>query len=208
MPERVKVFVYSDDPVLHLGVSQMLRSRPDMQLVDADKIDSALVAVVVVDAVDDHAGRTIGGIQRDGCPRVVLIATELDEADVVTAAESGAAGVLRRREETSDHLADIVTRVALGDGSVPSDLVGRLLDQLCHLKRDVLGPQGIGLHGLTDRELDVLRLVADGRDTAEIAKELCYSERTVKGTIQSVTSRLNLKNRSHAVAFALRQGLI
>jgi DNA-binding NarL/FixJ family response regulator len=62
--------------------------------------------------------------------------------------------------------------------------------------------------GLTDRETHVLRMVADGHDTAEIAQELCYSERTVKNILHDVTSRLQLKNRSHAVAFAVREGLI
>jgi DNA-binding NarL/FixJ family response regulator len=62
--------------------------------------------------------------------------------------------------------------------------------------------------GLTQRELRVLRLLADGCSTSEIARELCYSERTIKNAIQAMTARLQLRNRSHAVAYALRQGLI
>ena len=54
----------------------------------------------------------------------------------------------------------------------------------------------------------MLRLVAEGLDTGEIAKELAYSERTIKNVIHDVTSRLNLRNRSQAVAYALREGLI
>ena len=61
---------------------------------------------------------------------------------------------------------------------------------------------------LTPREIDVLRLMADGLDTNEIAGELCYSERTVKNVIYGVTHRLKLRNRSHAVAYALRTGMI
>jgi DNA-binding NarL/FixJ family response regulator len=63
-------------------------------------------------------------------------------------------------------------------------------------------------NGFTDREVDVLRLLADGFDTAAVAHELAYSERTVKNVLQDVTRRHNLRNRTHAVAFALRQGLI
>jgi DNA-binding NarL/FixJ family response regulator len=62
--------------------------------------------------------------------------------------------------------------------------------------------------GLSDREVRVLQLVADGWDTAEIAGELCYSERTVKNILHDLTTRLQLRNRSHAVAYALREGLI
>jgi DNA-binding CsgD family transcriptional regulator len=64
------------------------------------------------------------------------------------------------------------------------------------------------MNGLTPRELEVLRLVSDGLDTQQIADRLCYSERTVKGVIHDVTTRLNLRNRSHAVAFAMRRGWI
>ena len=54
----------------------------------------------------------------------------------------------------------------------------------------------------------MLRLVADGHDTAEIATELSYSQRTVKNILHDLTTRLQLKNRSHAVAYAVREGLI
>ncbi|HWB72974.1 MAG TPA: helix-turn-helix transcriptional regulator [Egibacteraceae bacterium] len=61
---------------------------------------------------------------------------------------------------------------------------------------------------LNRREVEVLRLVAEGLDTAEIANHLSYSERTIKNVIHDATMRLNLRNRTHAVAYALRQGLI
>ena len=61
---------------------------------------------------------------------------------------------------------------------------------------------------LTQRERDVLRLLADGLDTAEIASSLAYSERTIKNIIHDVTTRLNLRNRSHAVAYAIKAGIV
>jgi DNA-binding NarL/FixJ family response regulator len=61
---------------------------------------------------------------------------------------------------------------------------------------------------LTDREIKVLKLLAEGLDTAEVGRRLFYSERTVKNIVHDVTSRLNLRNRTQAVAYALRQGLI
>jgi DNA-binding NarL/FixJ family response regulator len=62
--------------------------------------------------------------------------------------------------------------------------------------------------GLTEREVQVLKLLADGSDANEVGHQLFLSERTVKNTVHDVTSRLNLRNRTHAVAYALRQGLI
>ena len=69
-------------------------------------------------------------------------------------------------------------------------------------------PRGLTLSGLTQREADVLRLLAEGCDTAEVGRRLFYSERTVKNIIHDVTARLELRNRTHAVAYAIREGLI
>jgi DNA-binding NarL/FixJ family response regulator len=101
-----------------------------------------------------------------------------------------------------------VQAAAAGDGTVPPDLLGRLLAQVGRLQREVLAPRGLAFSGLTDRETNVLRLVADGYDTAEIAGRLAWSERTVKNVIHDITTRLQLRNRSHAVAYAVRAGLI
>ena len=72
----------------------------------------------------------------------------------------------------------------------------------------MLSPRGLTFSGLTEREAAVLRLLADGYDTAEVGRRLFYSERTVKNIIHDVTSRLELRNRAHAVAYAIREGLI
>jgi DNA-binding NarL/FixJ family response regulator len=69
-------------------------------------------------------------------------------------------------------------------------------------------PRSPTFTGLVDREIEVLRLVAEGLETAEIATKLSYSQRTVKNVVHDITSRLHLHNRAHAVAYALRQGLL
>src|ERR1044072_2129667 len=76
------------------------------------------------------------------------------------------------------------------------------------LQRHILEPRGLQLAGITTRESEVLRLVASGFSTQEIAEKLCYSQRTVKSILHDVTNRFQLKNRAHAVAYALREGLI
>jgi DNA-binding NarL/FixJ family response regulator len=101
-----------------------------------------------------------------------------------------------------------VCAAARGEGSVPGDLLGRLLAQVGKLQRQLLNPRGLSLTGMSAREVEILRLVAEGLDTAEIAAKLSYSERTVKNALHEVTTRLQLRNRSHAVAYALKQGLI
>jgi DNA-binding NarL/FixJ family response regulator len=205
---RVRVFVFGEDGISQAGVATQLRSRPDILIIDNSDIDSAEVAVVIVDAVDESCGRTVRAVQRNGCPRVVLVVSDLDDAGLMGAVEVGACGVLRRRETTPERLEAAVMAAVDGDGTLAPDLLGRLMVQMSRLQRDVLAPRGIGPSGVTDRELDVLRLLADGFDTAEIARRLAYSERTIKNIIHDLTSRLNLKNRLHAVAYAMKAGLI
>jgi DNA-binding NarL/FixJ family response regulator len=205
---RVRVFVFGEDGISQAGVATQLRSRPDILIVDDGDIDSAEVAVVIVEAVDESCGRTVRAVQRNGCPRVVLVVSDLDDAGLMGAVEVGACGVLRRRETTPERLEGAVMAAVHGDGTLAPDLLGRLMVQMSRLQRDVLAPRGIGPSGVTDRELDVLRLLADGFDTAEIARRLAYSERTIKNIIHDLTSRLNLKNRLHAVAYAMKAGLI
>jgi DNA-binding NarL/FixJ family response regulator len=205
---RVRVFVFGEDGISQAGVGTQLRSRPDILIVDDTDIDSAEVAIVIVDAVDEACARTVRAIQRNGCPRVVLVVSDLDDSGLMGAVEVGACGVLRRRETTPERLDAAVLAAVDGDGTLAPDLLGRLMVQMSRLQRDVLAPRGIGPSGVTDRELDVLRLLADGLDTAEIAGRLAYSERTIKNIIHNLTSRLNLKNRLHAVSYAMKAGLI
>jgi len=80
--------------------------------------------------------------------------------------------------------------------------------QVQRMRKDVLEPNGLTLSGLAARECDVLRLVAEGFGTEEIAAKLCYSERTVKNVLYGLMTRCGLNNRAHAVAYALRAGAI
>ena len=207
-PTPVPTYVYSDDPILQAGVSAQLRMRPEIRVVLPNDLDSAEVAVVVTDVLDGEIVRVLKAVQRGSVPRTVLVARIIDDATLVAAAEAGVAGLLRRSEATSDLLVRAVVRVAAGHGEIPPDLLGRLLGQVGRLQRQVLAPRGLAFSGLTDREAQVLRLVADGHDTAEIAVQLSYSQRTVKNVLHDLTTRLQLRNRSHAVAYAVREGLI
>ena len=150
----------------------------------------------MADEIDAATVRTVRGIQRDGCRRVVVVVTRLDDASLLAAVEAGACGMLRRSEADADRVVEAVLTAAKGDGSVPPDLLGRLLDQMSRLQRQVLAPRGLSLSGFTDREVDVLRLLGEGWDTAEIAGKLAYSERTVKNVIHDITARHQLRNRS------------
>ncbi|WP_248964755.1 response regulator transcription factor [Sphaerisporangium perillae] len=138
--------------------------------------------------------------------RLVVVAGKVDDTGLLAVVEIGVAGVVRRAEATPERLISVIESAAAGDGSIPPDLLGRLLSQVSMIQRDVLGPRGLNFTGLADREIEVLRLIAEGYDTAEIAAALSYSQRTVKTVLHDVTTRLNLRNRSHAVAYEPGRG--
>ncbi|MDQ1530615.1 MAG: hypothetical protein QOE37_720 [Microbacteriaceae bacterium] len=203
---RPSVAVQATDPISEAGVRSQLRHRSEIRLDQA--ADDSAVVLVVADTLDEPTVTRLRSLQRTAGSRVVLVCTTLHDEDLILAIECGVVGVLRRSEASSDRLVSCIRAAAAGEGSLPPDLLGRLLGQVGQLQRTLLDPTGIGMRKLAPREIDVLRLVADGYDTGEIAAKLAYSERTVKNVLHDVTTRLQLRNRSHAVAFALREGLI
>jgi DNA-binding NarL/FixJ family response regulator len=205
---RTHVLVRATDPILQNGVCMALRTRPEVWLVGEDADVTETVALVAADRFDDRTTQLLRAVQAQGFTKIVLIAGEVAEAEVLTAVESGVCAVARRAEATPDLLVRLVKAAAAGEGALPPDLLGRLLSQVSRLQRHVLEPRGLQLAGISARESEVLRLVASGLSTQEIAEKLCYSQRTVKSILHDVTNRFQLKNRAHAVAYALREGLI
>jgi DNA-binding NarL/FixJ family response regulator len=199
-------YVHARDPISQAGVVAQLRMRPEIRVVET--APQSAVAVMIADTVDEATTRELRAMRKDGQPRLMLVATTVDDAALVAAAEAGVAGLLRRCDASADMLVRTIVKVASGEGEVPPDLLGRLLEQVGRLQRQVLAPRGLTFTGLTPRETEVLRLVADGLDTGEIALRMCYSERTVKNVLHDLTTRLQLRNRTHAVAYAVREGLI
>ncbi|MGK5628966.1 response regulator transcription factor [Streptomyces sp. URMC 123] len=205
---RIPVAVYAEDLILHAGVVQQLRQRPEVELLPDADADRAEVSLVVVDTVGESAVRLLRRLQRDTATRTGLVVGFFETGALQTMIECGVAAVLRRAEADQDRLVHLITAMANGEGVLPGDLLGRLLDHVSSLQRTVLDPRGLTLSTLTAREADMLRLVAEGFDTVEIAQKTSYSERTVKNVLHEVTTRLQLRNRAHAVGYAMRHGLI
>lgn len=204
--KRIRVTVESKDPVSLAGISTQLRGRPSLTVVEDQ--DQPIDVVVAAIAVDDVGLQTLRCLSRTVTSHVVALVSDVDDGAVLRLVEAGATAVIRRDETTPERLEEAIGRAARGQGCLPPDMLGGLLKQVKGLQQNVLSPQGLNLSGLSSREISVLSLVADGFDTRSIAAELCYSERTIKNILQDVMRRFGLRNRSHAVAFALRQGLI
>ncbi|WP_239334307.1 response regulator transcription factor [Frankia sp. CiP3] len=213
MSRSIRVLLHANDPITRAGLATQLADYPDVDLVDPDAgvshggTGTIDVALASVDAVDKRTIELIRGLHRAGRP-VVLIVTDLGSSDVTAAVEAGATGLIRRASAAPGQLLSAIRGAANGEGFLPPDLLGGLLNQVRQVQTQVLAPRGLTLSGISERERDVLRLVSEGCDTREIGRQLSYSERTVKNVLQDVTRRYGLRNRSHAVAYALRQGLL
>ncbi|GAA2807354.1 response regulator transcription factor [Crossiella cryophila] len=208
MTGRIPVCVHASDPILRTGLAAALRGQPGLLVVEQAAIDPEVVGVVAAEVMDEEVTAGLRRLHGRGCRRVVLVLSKVDSVDLPAAVDLGVCAVLRRAEAGAERLADVVGRAARGEAALPPEMLARLLKQVARMQRNLLSPHGAGFTGLSRREAEVLRLVSQGLETKDIAARLSYSERTVKNVLHDVTSRFHLKNRSHAVAYAMREGLI
>jgi len=158
--------------------------------------------------LDETTLGMLRSVKAQGCSNTVLVISAVGDDDVLAAVDAGVSAIVWRWEATGSWLSEVVVKAASGEAALPSDMLARLLKRIERLNRHVLVPRGIGLNGLSPREIDVLRLAADGLDTDEIGSTLAYSARTVTSILHDVMRRYQLRNRTHAVAYSIREGLI
>ena len=211
--EPVPVLLHTTDGITRGGVTAALRCRTEIRLIEADETGSVQpgsrpVALVVIERLDEAAQQVFRSLQCRGFVGIVLVTGDLDDIALLDVVSIGVSAVIRRADATPDTLVRLIRATAAGEGMLPPELLGRLLNRMSRLQQNVLRPRGWNLAGMSARETEVLKLAADGLETKEIAEVLCYSPRTVKSILHDITNRFQLRNRTHAVAFALREGLI
>jgi DNA-binding NarL/FixJ family response regulator len=206
--ERIRVAVDAFDPITAAGLANHLRTSAKVTVVAESDLAGADVYLLCTDAVTAEVMSKLRRASAVPHIRSVLVTGSIGDGDVLPAVECRVVAVVPRAHATSDRLVRAVVGAHAGMSTMPSDLLGTLLDQVERLQRETLAPLGLTPSGLAPRELDVLRLVAEGLDTGEIARKLSYSERTVKNILYGVLNRLGLRNRSQAVASAIRAGVI
>ena len=202
----IPIRVQAQDPISEIGVLAQLRQQPGVVIADANRPPAVMLAIM--DCADDQALCWLKALRADGGLPIVLVIGQVDPRALVTVVQSGVCAVLRRTEATPERLVRAVRSAATGQGDLPPELVRHLIDHMNQLTQNLLNPRGLSFAGLTARERNVLQLVADGLSTREVATHLAYSERTIKNVIQDLTIRLNVRNRTQAVAYAVRNGWI
>lgn len=209
--ERVSVVLIDDHRMFAETLSHVLADEPDIDVLGIAHTASdgiALVhrdhpAVVLIDyRLPDHDGiYVIGEIQRDH-PEISCIILTGSGGDRVLlgAIEAGCSGFITK-ERAALEVANAIRTVARGEALISPELLGRLLPRLSRTHR------AVG-HDLTERELEILRLVARGRSNREIATELHLSVNTVRNYVQTILRKLNAHSKLEAVSVAVREGVI
>jgi len=208
----MKVFVCDPHSIYRRGLAASLELLEGIEAVaHAGSIREAwehpglfLSDIVILDHAMDGGHDFISAVAESTGARVIVCTGKATEDAVLSSIQNGAVGFLRKDTLTPDSLATSVRAAMNGAGVVAPDLLGSLLRSI--------SPEG--LEGkpanarLTEREQQVLALIAAGHPTREVAEQLCYSERTVKNVLHDVVTKLNARSRSQAVAYAVREGLI
>ena len=213
----IRVLVVDDEPLVRGGVRMILETEDDIEVVgealdgnDALERTRALTPDVVILDIRmpgmDGIETTRQLLQRANAPRVLILTTfDLDEY-VYEAMKAGASGFILKNVPPAK-LVDAVRTIAGGDALLAPTITRRMIERFVQRAPAASGrpPQ---LAELTERELDVLRLIARGLSNAEIAASLFLSEATVKSHVNRVLSKLDLRDRTQATVLAYETGLV
>ncbi|MEV8504933.1 response regulator transcription factor [Actinoplanes sp. NPDC051475] len=200
--DKVKVAVHATDPVDRAGLLEYVERSPDLVLAH----DDGEIRLVRVEQPPDATLATLREPTGVDIPTVLI--GEVPSSRLIAVLEAGVMAVIPAKAASPQCLTVMIRAALAGEMSLPPRLVTELVQHLRRLQDDVLTPNGLSVTGLATREVDILRLLAEGLDTAEIAVRLNYAERTVKKIVTELTKRLQVRNRTHAVAVALRNGLL
>lgn len=209
----ITVMVVDDHPIWRDGVARDLSERGFDVKATAGGADAAVrIAravrpdVVLMDLnLGEESGVTATGQITAELPdtRVLVLSASGEHADVLEAVKAGASGYLLKSSSVED-LVDAVTRTADGDAVFTPGLAGLVLGEYRRMAAD---PEPKDQPRLTDRETDVLRLVAKGMTARQIATKLVLSHRTVENHVQSTLRKLQLHNRVELARYAIEHGL-
>lgn len=212
MDKPIRILIADDHAIVRKGLRTLITSQADMELIgeatnglDAVQQSRTLQPdVILMDMVmpRQDGASAIRDIKKENPRARILVLTSFAEDDkIFPAIKSGALGYLLKDAET-DQLLQAIRDVSDGKSSLDPNVALRVIRELTHASD--LPPT---VDPLTERELEVLQLVAQGLTNQEIADQLALGERTVGNHISSILSKLHLANRTQAALYALREGI-
>jgi NarL family two-component system response regulator LiaR len=214
MMDKISLLLTDDHAIVRQGIRAFLELQPDLMVIgEADSGENAvrMVAELAPDIVlMDLVMPGIGGVEatrqvKQVSPhsQVIVLTSYHEDEYIFPALRAGALSYVLK-DVGPEELADIVRKAACGESILHPRVAARVVQELRGTRTDTPNI----FTELSERELDVLRLIADGRSNAEIASKLVISEKTVKGHVSNILGKLHMMDRTQAAVFAWQQGFV
>jgi len=214
MSDKISLLLTDDHALVRQGIRAFLELQPDLAVIgEADSGENAarMAAELAPDVVlMDLVMPGIGGVEatrqvKHVSPhsQIIVLTSYHEDEYIFPALRAGALSYVLK-DIGPEELADVVRKAARGESVLHPRVAARVVQELRGTRTDVPNL----FTELSERELDVLRLIADGLSNADIAKKLIISEKTVKGHVSNILGKLHMLDRTQAAVFAWRQGLV
>jgi DNA-binding NarL/FixJ family response regulator len=214
--EPIRVVVVDDQELFRRGLTMLLGVEDDIEVV-GEAGDGVAATELAISVAPDVILMDVRMPKRSGieaclaiketapAARIIMLTVSDEEADLYDAVKNGASGYLLK-DSSIDEVAQAVRVVADGQSLISPSMAIKLLDEFKQMSRS--DRQQVPTPRLTERELEVLKLVAQGLNNREIAKRLFISENTVKNHVRNILEKLQLHSRMEAVMYAVREKLL
>ena len=216
--DPIRVLVVDDHALFRRGLQMVLEQEEDIEVVGeagdgAEAVERAADAVPDIVLMDVRMPKR-GGIDactaiKDAVPsaKIIMLTISDEEADLYDAIKAGASGYLLK-EISIEEVAAAIRAVNEGQSLISPSMASKLLTEFASMIKRTDDRQQVPTPRLTDREMEVLKLVAKGLNNRDIAKQLFISENTVKNHIRNILEKLQLHSRMEAVVYAVREKLL
>ncbi|WP_131765657.1 response regulator [Candidatus Protofrankia californiensis] len=217
-PDPIRVLVVDDHALFRRGLQMVLEQEKDIEVV-GEAPDGSEAVTMAVDTAPDIVLMDVrmprrGGIDatsaiKQAVPsaKIVMLTISDEEGDLYDAIKAGAMGYLLK-EISIDEVAAAIRAVHGGQSLISPSMASKLLTEFALMIKKADSRPQLPTPRLTDREMEVLRLVAKGLNNRDIAKQLFISENTVKNHIRNILEKLQLHSRMEAVVYAVREKLL
>ncbi|HYK84655.1 MAG TPA: response regulator transcription factor [Ktedonobacteraceae bacterium] len=212
--DNISLLITDDHALVRQGIRAFLELQPDLTVLgeaDSGEMAVRMVTDLAPDVVlMDLVMPGMGGVEATRQVKLasphsqIIVLTSYHEDEYIFPALRAGALSYVLKDVGPDELADIVRKAARGESVLHPRVASRVVQELRGAKRGTPNP----FTDLSDRELEVLRLIADGLSNAEIANKLIISEKTVKGHVSNILGKLHMMDRTQAAVFAWQQGLM